>query len=210
MAPYPIEGGSKRKSARYSTLAVPLCDPGTRRVRTASRFLRAPLVVQRRREPAGRRTVWTHGLGEDRAASGVRRLRRPVAPGREEPPAEDTRRCPFRSNRLSLSRGAAGGASPERTVWTHGLGEDRAASGVRRLRRPVAPGREEPPAEEARAVRRPGRSARALSSLRRRRRPRSDRTGCRRSSAARQWPPRRSSRCDKDGWRSSRRKRRRR
>ena len=37
-------------------------------------------------------------------------------------------------NRLSRSRGAAGGASPESTVLTYGLVEDRAVSGIRRLR----------------------------------------------------------------------------
>jgi len=36
----------------------------------------------------GEDSVSSHGLGEDRAASGVRRLRRPVAPGRKESPAE--------------------------------------------------------------------------------------------------------------------------
>jgi len=35
---------------------------------------------------------------------------------------------------LSVLRGAAGGARPEEAVSTHEPGEDRAASGVRRLR----------------------------------------------------------------------------
>jgi hypothetical protein len=56
----------------------------------------------------------------------------------------DSNRC------LSRSRGAAECASPESTVWTHGLGERSALSGVRRFRRPAAPGRKESPAEGAR------------------------------------------------------------
>src|ERR1035437_10522854 len=46
---------------------------------------------------------------------------------------------------ISLSRGAAERASPERTVFPHGLAEDRAFSGVRRLGggrpRPAVPSR---------------------------------------------------------------------
>ena len=44
----------------------------------ASRVLGAPLVVRARRGQC-----LQHGLGEDRATCGVRRLRRPVAPGRK-------------------------------------------------------------------------------------------------------------------------------
>src|SRR5450759_2225027 len=129
-----------------------------------SRLLGAPLVVRRRRGQC-----FPHGLGEDRALSGVRRLRkagrarpkgaagrrprttrialacsgrrwlcaagedsvshtaserivrsaasggsgRPVAPGRKEPPAEG----PVQRESLSLARGAAERASPERTVF---------------------------------------------------------------------------------------------
>ena len=41
----------------------------------------------------------------------------------------------------SLSRGAAGCATPEGTVFSHGPGERRAASGARQPGRPAAPGR---------------------------------------------------------------------
>ena len=53
---------------------------------------------------------------------------------------------------LSLARGVVERASPEGTVLQHGPVERSALSDARRLRRPVAPGRKEPPAEQARGV----------------------------------------------------------
>ena len=73
------------------------------------------------------------------------RLRARLA-GRNRQPGRGARTPPF----CHLA-GAAGGASPESTVFSHGLEEDRAVSGARRLRRPA------PPAGRSR---RPGRGAR--------------------------------------------------
>jgi hypothetical protein len=62
-----------------------------------------------------------------------RRWRRRVAPeGQSRLAGRNRRPSSTQTNRLSRSRGAAECASPESTVWTHGLGERSALSGVRR------------------------------------------------------------------------------
>ena len=80
-----------------------------------------------------------------RRLSGVRRLHRPVAPGRQEPPTGELRES------LSRFSGAPLGVRRRRRqCCLHGSGERRALSGVRRFHRPVAPGRQEPPTGKAR------------------------------------------------------------
>ena len=87
----------------------------------------------------------SYGANRDFACSAGGLSGRP-RPAEKGLPAEK----PGRREVLSLAPGAAERASPVRTVFPHGLVKDRALSGVRRLRGPVAPGRKGPPTEQAR------------------------------------------------------------